>query len=357
MRCRLADTGTHRLGGSAIERTQELAFKLDGRQFAAFAGDTVLSAVMAAGWYGFGEHLGASLQLTEDSPFYVHPAGTAGGFRDVIHAARLPAADGLELSALAPLSPPRALHNPFRRRHEGLRSLEQPLVPPEPSRDGVRLAASARSEETDLIVVGGGVAGLAAAAEAARQGLRVSLFERGGALGGIADYYGRAEGERAPGDVAGELAAAVAAAETVTVHRFAEVTSAGDGAVIAIATETGEYGAAAAARLTLRAPRIVLATGGREKLPLFAGNRAVGVLPSISAWRMAALYGVWHGQAVQFFTATSDAYRLALSLADAGVSVGRIYDARNNPASRFIAYAKAYGIRLNPGTRVEAVER
>jgi len=44
-----------------------------------------------------------------------------------------------------------------------------------------------RSESaTDLVVIGGGLAGLAAAALAARQGRRVRLFEKAGELGGRA---------------------------------------------------------------------------------------------------------------------------------------------------------------------------
>ena len=51
-----------------------------------------------------------------------------------------------------------------------LTSARWALTAPEPGRDGVRYAASSRSVEPDLIVVGGGVAGLSAALEAAAAG-------------------------------------------------------------------------------------------------------------------------------------------------------------------------------------------
>lgn len=357
VRCRLADTGAHRLAGALIDRNRALKFRLDGIEIDGFAGDTVLSAVMGAGFFGFGTHEGAILQLTGDCPFFVHPGAGGETPKSVIHAARLQVADAMELSTLAPLKSEGGLRLPFARKRDGLRSLDQSLSPPEPNRDGVRFATSTRSAEAGMIVVGGGLAGLSAALEGARQGLKIRLFDRGPVLGGLAGYFGRAEGERSPEDAVAGLAGAVETHDAITVHKLADVTTAGDGAVVALATESAEYGAVAVAQLTVRAPHIVLATGTREKLPLFAGNRAVGVVPSIEAWRMASLYGVWHGETAQFALSASQAYRFALALADAGVSVARILDSRPDPASRFIAFAKAYGIRLTHGAEVFEVER
>lgn len=354
--CRLPDTGEHRLAGALIDRGARIGFRLNGREIPAFEGDTVLSALMAAGWYGFAEHDESGLQLTPASPLFVALGPAGDGPRDLIHAARLPVSDGLVLEALAPLSAEPRFVLPFRKPPDTLRSLDQPPTGPEPG-DAVRLAATSRSETADLVVVGGGIAGMAAAAAASRRGLSVRLFERQGRLGGIAEYFGRAEGERAAEDVVAELAAELSAAENVVAHTFAEVATAGDGAAVALVTERAEYGAPAVARITVKAPSIVLATGVREKLPLFSGNRAIGVLPSLEAWQLASDYGVWHGETAQLATAASEAYRLALSLADAGITITRIYDARPDPASRYIAFAKAYGMRLSLGTRIARVER
>ena len=355
--CRIFGAGEHRLAGSLLDRTRKLTFRLDGIEIPAFGGDTILSALMAAGWQGFAMHDNAPLQLTSDCPLYVHVPPTGGAEKLVIHAARLPAGDGLDLHTLSPVKPKRELNLPFTQKREYLGSLEQSLAAPEPGRDGVRYAASSRSVEANVIVVGGGIAGLSAALEAAKQGLKVRIIDRAPVLGGIADYFGRAEGEPAPEDVVAELRAAIAAEDAIATHLHAEVTSVADGAVVALVTDSGEYGAPSVTQLTLRAPHIVLATGGREKLPLFAGNRAVGVVPSIEAWRLASLYGVFQGKTAQIATAATEPYRFAMALADAGIAISRILDSRPDPASRFVAFAKAYGVRLAFGAEVFEIAR
>ncbi len=354
--CRLADTGAHKLTGTAIDRSRRLEFSLGGRPFEAFAGDTVLTALMAAGYFGFGAHEEVPLQLTEDCPFHVFAGPRSQPVKSILHAARCPVSDGLVLEPLAPLPARRGWRMPFARRRETLADLGQPVTAPVPVHDAVSFAASARTERADLVVVGGGPAGLAAAAEAASEGLRVVILERQGTLGGVAGYYGKAEGEPEPDAAVAEFVATLEAAENVTVHLFAEVTGAGDGSVVAIATETSEVGPVAV-ELSVRAPRVVLATGCRERLPLCAGNRTVGVLPSVQAWRLAAHYGVWHGAEAQFAVSTSDACRLALLLADAGVTISRIVDSRPGANSRFLSYAKAYGIRIAAGTLLAEVDR
>lgn len=354
--CRLADTGAHKLAGDAIDRTRRLEFTLGGRPFEAFAGDTVFTALMAAGYFGFGEHQELPLQLTEDCPFYVFAGPRSQAVKSIIHAARCPLSDGLALEPLAPLPVRRGWRWPFARRRETLAELGQPVTAPVPVHDAVRFASAARVETADLVVVGGGPAGLAAAAAAASDGLQVVIFERQGRLGGVAGYYGRAEGEPEPDAVVADLVAALEAAENVAVHRLAEVGVAGDGSVVAIATEASEIGPVVV-ELSVRAPRVVLATGCRERLPLCAGNRTVGVVPSVEAWRLAAHYGVWHGAEAQFAVSTSDACRLALLLSDAGTTISRIVDSRPGANSRFLSYAKAYGIRIAAGTLLAEVDR
>ena len=61
---RLAATESHKFAGTEIDRSKPLSFRLNGRVIDGFAGDTVLSAVLAAGIAGsLGDSvLGATLQ-------------------------------------------------------------------------------------------------------------------------------------------------------------------------------------------------------------------------------------------------------------------------------------------------------
>ncbi|HEY8213171.1 MAG TPA: 2Fe-2S iron-sulfur cluster-binding protein, partial [Methylocystis sp.] len=122
--CRIFGAGEHRLAGSLLDRTRKLTFRLDGIEIPAFGGDTILSALMAAGWQGFAMHDNAPLQLTSDCPLYVHVPPTGGAETLAIHAARLPASDGLDLHTLSPVKPKRELNLPFTQKREYLGSLE-----------------------------------------------------------------------------------------------------------------------------------------------------------------------------------------------------------------------------------------
>jgi dimethylglycine catabolism A len=135
--------------------------------------------------------------------------------------------------------------------NRGLACAVNPVAGRESVAANVLFAASWRTNSpfARVLVVGGGPAGLAAAAAAARSGHAVTLAERGDALGGQLALAARAP-ER------GELAHAVAdlahaAREAgVTVHLRTEVTACADDADV-----------------------VVLATGARPVLPAWAAGR------------------------------------------------------------------------------------
>jgi sarcosine oxidase subunit alpha len=109
-------------------------------------------------------------------------------------------------------------------------------------------------------------------------------------------------------------------------------------------------GAAQGRVIDIAAPRIVLATGSLERLPIFGGNRLPGVIGTLDAYELASRYGVWQGQSAVVATSSNPAYRLAMLASDAGIAIGRVLDSRPNPASRFIAFSRAYGMVQSPGT-------
>jgi sarcosine oxidase subunit alpha len=164
---------------------------------------------------------------------------------------------------------------------------------------------------TEIAVIGGGPAGMAAALAAAQAGCRVVLVEEQDALGGML----RVEQP----EQAVELAAAVEAAG-VTVWT---------GGVAFGAYEGRQLGVQRGKTLVeLRYGRLVLATGAFERPALFAGNDLPGIMLGTGAQRLLRLYGVLPGRRAVVATSHDGGVELAAELASAGVEVAAVVDSR-----------------------------
>ncbi|MGV8953369.1 MAG: FAD-dependent oxidoreductase [Cypionkella sp.] len=337
---RLDGEGQKLFRGSAIERGKPLKFRLDGRTINGFAGDTVLSAALACGVDTVGELDGQPLGLSARFA----PALTFGDAKaaQALPMSRIPAIDGAELHSFGA----RRLMLPALGRAR--RSLRQQLDS-RPIASPWYDQAPQSQVASDVVVVGGGVAGMSAALAAASHGATVTVLEATPMLGGGARYFGSQEGDETPDATIARLIADVAATEAITVVTRAEALSVRNGRVRAHrivadgVTVVGEV-------VDFIAPRIVLATGAIERLPVFPGNRLPRVMTSLEAYLLAERYGVWPGRSAILATVHSAAYRLPMLLADAGITTSRIADARPNPQSRFIEYSRAYGIMQAGGT-------
>ena len=345
---RLSAELDHRLRGSEIDRSKPLSFRLDGREIHGFAGDTLLSAAIATGLIGAGTHHGEPLALDERfAPAVLH----RGGMHDRLQAlpmAITPAAAGLDLVTLE-----HSARRGYQRWVEALRGLlpggrrmlgthfEAHGALPSPWFDVV----AERRIEADLAVVGGGLAGLSAALTAARRGARVVLVERRQWLGGDAHFFGNTGDEPAVDETVSRLVMALRSLPNATILLHTEAFAAFEGAVRLTQVELRD-GVPVSHALTLAAPRIVLANGCLERLPVFAGNRLPGVVSALAAYHRADRFGVWIGRQALLSTATSVGYRAVMQAKDAGVSVIRVADPRLNPQSRFIEFGKASGIPL-----------
>jgi sarcosine oxidase subunit alpha len=345
---RLSGDRQHHLLGSAIDRGRPLQFRLDGRRVSGFAGDTVLSALLASGIDTIGQRGGAALALSQRHAPTISFAALAADHQRTLPMERTPATEGAEYVTKAR----KLQRNPLTRLlRRGGRSLNIDLDRADAlSRPWIGSPAEA-GPETDLVVVGGGVAGLSAALAAAKRGLRVALIEATQMLGGVSRLFGTLEGEQTPDEQIDRLTAAIAKTEAITVFTNAEAFALRAGVVrlhqveMADGTPTGRV-------IEIRAPHIVLATGSLERLPVFPGNRLPGVIGALEAFELAHRYGIWAGASTLIATSSSPAYRLAMLASDAGITVPRIIDSRPHPQSRFIEFSKAYGITLAAGTLI-----
>lgn len=341
------DTG-HALSGQNIDRSRPGQFRLNGRAITFFAGDTVLSAVLANGVDSVGWHDGHALALTHRHAPAIAPVNAP-------HAAlpmeRTPATDGADYLLLDEDLPPSPLARLFRRDRHSL-GLDLAKTLPRPWLDQVGTPGM----ETDLVVVGAGVAGMSAALAGARRGLGVTLIEARPHPGGIARLFGTQDGEDAPDETIARLGAAIAASDRITLLTRADVFAIRPG-LLRLHQVVVDDGQPHGRVVDLAARHVILATGSIERLPLFSGNRLPGVMGLAEAFALAHGYGVWPGASALFATSSSPAYRLAMLARDAGIAVPRILDCRTQPQSRFIEFSKAYGMTLASGTLVAAVTR
>ena len=326
--------------GEWIDRNRPLEFRFEGQPFRGYAGDVIASALLANGV----RVLGRSFK-------YHRPRGLASlaghdanalftdGVRTHLRATGTPLEPDLELHAvntaggvqrdrlqwlerLARFMPVgfyyKAFHRPrwlfpwfesAARRLAGLGRINRALPP---------AAAASAYAWCDVLVVGGGPAGLEAARAAGQAGARVLLVEEQARLGGsLAWQYGGGEEARATLE---ELCRELAALENVEIR--CGTTASGCYADRWVALFD-------ARRMTrVRARAVVCATGAIEQPAVFGNNDLPGVMLGSACQQLVRWYAVRPGRRVVVLAANSDAYRVALDLQAAGSEVALIADLR-----------------------------
>jgi sarcosine oxidase subunit alpha len=176
---------------------------------------------------------------------------------------------------------------------------------------------------TDIVIVGGGPAGMAAALAAARTGQRVLLIEEGEALGG-AGSAGVWPASASPNAASPLPAPTALAAAGVAIWTGAVAFGAYEGRLLGV-----QRGRTLA---EVRYRRLVLATGAFEPPALFGQNDLPGIMLGTAARRLLRAHGVRPGRRAVIAAAHDDSLALAEELADAGVEVAAVLDIRSAPS-------------------------
>jgi sarcosine oxidase subunit alpha len=318
-----------------IHRDTPLTFTFDGTEYQGCKGDTLASALLANGII----QTGTSIKLGR--PRGIFTAGVEEPNAVIQIEAPFP----------EPMLPATTVE-----LYDGLVATSLPgqgrlATEPDPARyDAVHA-------HCDLLVVGAGPAGLAAAAAAARSGARVILAddrpELGGSLLDTAQLH----------DWVDELSAQLTTAPDVRVLRRTTVFGHyDDNHLLAVERRTNHLGAAAPTHVSrervwrIRARRVVLATGAHERSLAFADNDRPGVMLAASARAYVNRHGVLPGRHAVVFTTNDSAYAAALDLAAAGVQVAAIVDTRLSEPGEWASRAREAGIEVLTGHAVVGTE-
>lgn len=325
-------------GGEVVDRGQTLTFRFNGDSYQGYAGDTVASALAAAG-----------VNVISRSFKYHRPRGLlccAGhcpnclvqiGDEPSVRACKRPLEDGMEVEpqnvwpsldndllsltqGAARFMPvgfyyktfhkPRVLWPAFEhvlRNAAGLGKIDEDT--PEGDYDKQYLHA-------DVVVVGAGPAGLAAAVAAVDAGKRVLLIDENNEPGGHLRFARQDD------------ASAALVAEHMQRLQQAEATVLLDTAVVGWYQDNWLSAVCGNRLFKIRAEAVIVASGAFEAPPVFAGNDLPGVLLGTAVQRLLHLYGVSPGHRALVVTANDDGWAVAADLLAAGVDLAGVADER-----------------------------
>ncbi len=376
-------------GGRLIDRSRRLDFRFDGKPLSGVQGDTLASALLANGRVLMGrsfkyhrprgplsagaEEPNALVELGEGQRFEPNQRATVTELFAGLSARsqnRWPSLAfdlGAVNAALARFFPAGFYYKTFMWPPAWWYRLYEPVIR---RAAGLGRAPDAETRDADryeqvyafcdTLVVGGGVAGLAAALAASEGGARVILLEQAAHWGGRAPVDGDViDGQPAEAWVAEALTALRGRANVTLLNRTAGAALHDHGYALGWQRLADHQPGADIPRHRLwriRAVRTILATGAIERPLAFAGNDLPGVMLASAMRDYAVNWGVAAGRQVVIATNNDDAYRTALALFGAGVGVKAVVDARPRADGPLPERARALGIRVLTGTAIRTAK-
>ena len=367
-------------GGRAIDRGQPVAFTFDGAQMRGFRGDTVASALLGAGQLLMGRsfkyHRPRSVVAAgPEEPNALIGVGEGARFTPNVRATVQPVAEGLATRSqnawpslafdvgrvndfASPVFPAGFYYKTFLAPRAAWKHVFEPFIRKAAGLGAAPEAADAdRYEQAyahcDVLVAGGGIAGLAAARAAVARGARVIVFEQSPRWGGRAATDGAViEGRPADEWVAEAVAELEAAGATLKLN--AQVAGLYDHGYVLGAESLGADGTRE--RLwRIRAGQVIAAQGAIERPLAFAGNDVPGVMLAGAVRDYVDLYGVSPGDRTVVVANNDDAYRTVITLIEAGLTVPAVLDARAHPEGKLVSRVKEMGVKVHAGRGVVKV--
>ena len=377
--------------GGRIDRATPLGFSFNGESFTGYAGDTLASALLAYGAFplarSFKYHRPRGIVAAgAEEPNALVQLETGGHSQPNLRATRIELYAGLSASSvnawpsvdfdpmrvndwLSPVLPAGfyyktfmgagigagrwwKLFEPFIRRAAGL---GRAPTAPDPDR------YERMNAHCDVLVVGGGPAGLSAALAASNRGCRVILADEQTEPGGDLLAGDRTIDDAPAMDwVAAALARLGSAPDVRVLDRTAVAGLYDDNFATAVESVGERFGPGAPAHLPrlrlwrIRARQIVLATGAHERPYVLANNDTPGTMLGNAIRHYAGRYAVVPGRQVVLGANNDSAYRTARLLAASDIEV-TLADARETPPPALAEAAQRAGVAVEAGCAISAV--
>lgn len=374
---------------SLVDRARSIFFRFDGKRYEGYVGDTLSSALLANGVRLVGrsfkyhrprgilsagpEEPNALVELRTSARREPNTRATTVELFDGLDAMsqnRWPslALDLLSVNGLAsPAFVAGFYYKTFMWPAAFWEKLYEPMI-----RRAAGLGRAAGAEDPDhyekafafcdVLVIGGGPAGLAAALAAGRSGARVILCDEDFRLGGrlLADKR----------EIAGRPAIEWLAATLAELASLPEVRILSRTTVFGL-YDHGIYGAVERVNDHVAVPpahqprqrgwricakRAILASGALERPIVFPGNDRPGVMLAGAVRAYVNRFGVLPGREVVVFTAGDAGWETVRDLGAAGARLAAIADSRSEIDPALKALAQRFGAPLFVGGVVEATQ-
>ena len=367
-------------GGRLIDRAQPLDFSFNGRRLQGYAGDTLASALLGAGHVLVGRSfkyhrprgivasgaeepnalvtLGEGPRLEPNQRATVTELFEGLAARSQNHWPSLEWDVGAVNSLLARFLPAGFYYKMFIHPRSFWKHVYEPFIR---QSAGLGRPPEARDADTyehfnvhvDVLVIGGGIAGLSAARAAGEAGRSVLLIEQAPHWGGRAPVDGAAIGGVPAEAWVEEQVGALLGMDNVRLRPRTMGAGVYDhGYVLAVERLTDQMPGAEGPRHRLwkiRARQVVTAIGAIERPLAFAGNDLPGVMLASAVRDYLVNHAVAPGDRTVVVTNNDDAYRTAIALHEAGLTVPAILDARAKGGGELARKAREIGIRVENG--------
>ena len=366
--------------GGRIDRSRPLRFSFDGTSYTGLAGDTLASGLLANGVHLMGRSFkyhrprGLLAAGAEEPNALVTVVRDQARYTPNLRASQVELYDGLTAHSqnrwpslgfdvgaindlLSPLFPAGFYYKTFMWPRRAWKSLYEPTIRAaaglgrapahaDPDRYANRYA------HCDVLVVGGGPAGLAAAQAAAASGARVIVCDEQAQFGGSLLADASSTTTAAGGAWLARTLESLRGNARVTLLPRSTAFGYFPHNLVAVNQRVTEHLAHPASEQPrercwqVRAREVVLATGAIERPLVFPGNDRPGIMLASAARSLLNRYAVIPGRRALLITACDEAYRTALDLHQAGVAIALIGDVRARADGPWAEAARSAGLPL-----------